>query len=195
MAVTGGTPFDEQALAQQSDRDIVVTVLHDGLPAGGMTWQINPKGRVGVTGKAKARARTKTKTKGKTKAKERSVGIDATLTRGGGGGVHAPPLRVRLKHAVQKFVSNWVLIQATRRRRKSFSSAISAAWELSRGGNCVQRRKFRPAASPTSEAIPSTMRSRLSAENSPFNSALKRARYRDLKSGSRNRNRHHPSLK
>jgi hypothetical protein len=29
-------------LAKQRDRDIVVTVLHDGLPVGGMTFRITP---------------------------------------------------------------------------------------------------------------------------------------------------------
>ncbi len=64
------------------------------------------------------------------------------------------------------------LIHATRRRRKSFNSAISAACEFWSGGDQVQRRKLRSAASPTSDAIPSTMRSRLSAENSPFSSSV-----------------------
>jgi hypothetical protein len=40
---TAGTPFDEQTLAKQRDRDIAVTALNDGLPAGGTTWQISPK--------------------------------------------------------------------------------------------------------------------------------------------------------
>ena len=45
--MTSGTPFDEQALAKQRDRDIVVTVLYDGLPSGGMTWQITPRVKQG----------------------------------------------------------------------------------------------------------------------------------------------------
>jgi zinc metalloprotease ZmpB len=58
MAVTGGTPFDEQTLAKQRDRDIVVTVLYDGLPSGGMSWQITPRLKLRPTGRAGSRKRT-----------------------------------------------------------------------------------------------------------------------------------------
>ena len=34
------TSADEKVLKQERDHDIVLTVLHDGLPVGGMTYRI-----------------------------------------------------------------------------------------------------------------------------------------------------------
>ena len=45
LAATSGTAIDDRTLARQRDRDIVVTVLHDGMPVGGMTWQISARRR------------------------------------------------------------------------------------------------------------------------------------------------------
>ena len=42
IAVTKGKPFDQKVLEKERDHDIVLTVLHDGLPVGGMTYRITP---------------------------------------------------------------------------------------------------------------------------------------------------------
>ena len=43
VAVTQGRPFDETVLRRERDHDIVLTVLHDGAPVGGMTYRITPR--------------------------------------------------------------------------------------------------------------------------------------------------------
>lgn len=45
IAMTRGKPFEERLLATEPDHDIVVTVLHDGMPVGGMTFRITPPGK------------------------------------------------------------------------------------------------------------------------------------------------------
>jgi hypothetical protein len=55
VSAASGSPFDDQELARQRDRDIVVTVLQDGLPIGGMTWQVSPRKKPGVTRKARSK--------------------------------------------------------------------------------------------------------------------------------------------
>lgn len=45
IAMTKGKAFDEEVLQKETDHDIVLTVLYDGLPAGGMTYRITPSGK------------------------------------------------------------------------------------------------------------------------------------------------------
>jgi hypothetical protein len=40
VSATKGRPFGEKVLKKERDHDIVLTVLHDGLPVGGMTYRI-----------------------------------------------------------------------------------------------------------------------------------------------------------
>jgi hypothetical protein len=40
LSVTKGKPFESQILKKEKDHDIVVTVLHDGQPVGGMTFRL-----------------------------------------------------------------------------------------------------------------------------------------------------------
>jgi hypothetical protein len=42
ISMTKGKAFDEKVLQNEKDHDIVLTVLYNGLPAGGMTFQITP---------------------------------------------------------------------------------------------------------------------------------------------------------
>jgi len=42
-----GRPIEADLLARQKDRDIVVTVLQDGIPVGGMTFQVTPPRKPG----------------------------------------------------------------------------------------------------------------------------------------------------
>jgi zinc metalloprotease ZmpB len=67
LAFKKGKPFDESVLARETDHDIVATVLHDGMPAGGMTFrvtagrrpQLTADNRDGVARSRKAPARTR----------------------------------------------------------------------------------------------------------------------------------------
>ena len=45
LTMTAGKPFTATALTRARDRDIVVTVLQDGLAVGGMTFRITPPGK------------------------------------------------------------------------------------------------------------------------------------------------------
>ena len=51
IAVTKVKPFDQAVLKQERDHDIVLTVLYDGAPAGGMTYRITAgAGQTGLAG-------------------------------------------------------------------------------------------------------------------------------------------------
>jgi zinc metalloprotease ZmpB len=51
IAITKGKPFDEAVLKQERDHDIVLTVLYDSAPAGGMTYRITAgAGQTGLAG-------------------------------------------------------------------------------------------------------------------------------------------------
>ena len=45
VSTTPGKPIDEKTLKRESDHDIVLTVLHDGMAVGGMTYRITPKAK------------------------------------------------------------------------------------------------------------------------------------------------------
>ena len=45
LTMTAGKPYTAIALAKASDRDIVVTIVQDGLAVGGMTFRITPPGK------------------------------------------------------------------------------------------------------------------------------------------------------
>ena len=59
LAVTKGKTFDDKVLAQEKDHDIVVTVLHDGAPVGGMTFRITPAAEQTLSNKPGRKATTK----------------------------------------------------------------------------------------------------------------------------------------
>jgi hypothetical protein len=48
LSMTKGKAFDEKVLAKERDRDIVLTLLYDDMPAGGMTYRITPGGKRAV---------------------------------------------------------------------------------------------------------------------------------------------------
>ncbi len=76
LAVKSGKAFDESVLAREKDHDIVVTVFHDGMPAGGMTFRITPAKR-----RPQPVARSKVASKGKASAKTRVAAKKAKTRR------------------------------------------------------------------------------------------------------------------
>lgn len=59
VSMTKGKPFDEKVLDKERDHDIVLTVLHDDAPVGGMTYRITkPKQTSLVSGKKRAARRS-----------------------------------------------------------------------------------------------------------------------------------------
>jgi hypothetical protein len=86
IAVSKGKPIDKTVLENERDHDIVLTVLHDQMPVGGMTYRISVdakqqpgklKTTTGLAAGARARkARTTKKPKAKkaSKAKARKAG-------------------------------------------------------------------------------------------------------------------------
>jgi hypothetical protein len=70
ISMTKGKPFDKTVLENERDHDIVLTVLHDNMPVGGMTFRISSDAKTnsGVNAVAKAR-KAKSKPKSKPKAK------------------------------------------------------------------------------------------------------------------------------
>jgi hypothetical protein len=80
IAMTKGKPFDKTVLMNERDHDIVLTVLHDKMPVGGMTFRITagakqkpdkPNPGLNAAAKAsKARARPKAKVAAKVAAKK-----------------------------------------------------------------------------------------------------------------------------
>jgi hypothetical protein len=62
ISMTKGKPFDEKVLNKEMDHDIVVTVLHDNAPVGGMTYRITPPvKKTGATLASKAKTASKLK--------------------------------------------------------------------------------------------------------------------------------------
>jgi hypothetical protein len=83
LAAAKGKPFDDKTLAKETDHDIVLTVLQDGIPVGGMTFRIGSdkqplsKAKPNTAANAVARAgkaKSKAKSKAKPKAKARKAG-------------------------------------------------------------------------------------------------------------------------
>jgi zinc metalloprotease ZmpB len=58
LAVGAGTDFDATVLARESDHDIVVTVLHDKFPVGGMTFRVSQDAGAVTELSASSRKRT-----------------------------------------------------------------------------------------------------------------------------------------
>jgi hypothetical protein len=80
LAATKGKAFDDKVLAKEADHDIVVTILQDGLPFGGMTFRIGSSAKQqpgkpapGVSALAR-KAKASAKPKGKVKTKARKAG-------------------------------------------------------------------------------------------------------------------------
>ena len=61
LAVSKGKAIDDAVLAKQADHDIVLTVLHDGMPVGGMTFQISKDAKQAFNGSGTGGTRTTAK--------------------------------------------------------------------------------------------------------------------------------------
>lgn len=64
MAVTAGKEFDLAKLGQEKDHDIVVTIMHDDMPVGGMTFRISKDAQGATDMSASSRSGTKIAAKG-----------------------------------------------------------------------------------------------------------------------------------
>ena len=80
LTMAKGKAFDDKAMTKEADHDIVVTILHDGAPVGGMTFRMSPDAKPQLTpakpaaqGNVKPAKATKTASKAKAKAKTRKV--------------------------------------------------------------------------------------------------------------------------
>jgi zinc metalloprotease ZmpB len=69
LSMIKGKAFDVATLNDQRDRDIVVTVLHDKMPVGGMTFRVTPDAETLVSGLASLKKKTTAKKKAAKKKK------------------------------------------------------------------------------------------------------------------------------